>query len=416
MRHSGTLISGEFRIVWRRDFGLYLATRFCTGAGVTMLRAGVGWHVFALSHSAFHLGLIGLVQFLPALALSLVAGAVADTYDRRKIMISAELVALLCSAVLMLQTWRNAVTLPLLYGTVLCVSVATTFDNPARAALLPMLVPRLVFPKAVAVSSTNQALAFVTGPAACGLLIGASSVVTVYAAFVVLMAIALVCVSLLPKSRQESAPRVVTFAGIRQGLSYVRQQPVILGCMTLDMFAVIFGGASALLPIYASDILHVGARGYGLLAAALDLGAFLMSLALLALPPIVQAGRALLIGVGVYGVATILFGLSRSFPLSVIAYMVVGAADQVSVVMRSAAIQLSTPDALRGRVSSINMIFIGASNQLGAVESGFLAALTSATFSVVSGGLGCLAVLALVAVKVPELRRYRLGMSEKHRM
>jgi hypothetical protein len=172
---------------------------------------------------------------------------------------------------------------------------------------------------------------------------------------------------------------------------------------------VIFGGAAALLPIYATEILTVGPRGYGLLSASLEAGALLSSLALVALPPLNRAGRALLIGVGVYGVATIGFGLSRWFPLSIVFYMLVGVADQVSVVMRSTAIQLSTPDALRGRVSAVNFIFIGASNQLGAAESGFVAALTSPTFSVVSGGIGCLIVLAIVTIALPELRRYRVG-------
>ena len=178
--------------------------------------------------------------------------------------------------------------------------------------------------------------------------------------------------------------------------------------MVLDMFAVIFGGASALLPIYADDILHVGARGYGLLSSSIEAGALLTSVVLITVPPITYAGRALLIAVGAYGLATVVFGLSRSFPLSLAAYMAVGVADQVSVVMRSTAIQLCTPDALRGRVSAVNFIFINASNQLGAAESGFMAALTSAPFAVVSGGIACLAVLALVAAKLPELRRYRI--------
>jgi MFS family permease len=178
--------------------------------------------------------------------------------------------------------------------------------------------------------------------------------------------------------------------------------------MALDMFAVIFGSATALLPIYANEILGVGARGYGLLASALEIGSLSMAALLLLLPPLRRAGRALCTGVAIYGVATLVFGLSTSFPLSLAALIVAGAGDQVSVVMRSTLIQLATPDALRGRVSSLNFIFIGASNQLGAVESGFVAALTSAVFAVASGGVACLVVLGLVAWKLPELRRYRL--------
>jgi hypothetical protein len=177
--------------------------------------------------------------------------------------------------------------------------------------------------------------------------------------------------------------------------------------MPLDMFAVIFGGATALLPIYATEILKVGAQGYGVLSASLEAGALVSALAMLALPPIRRAGSALLIGVAVYGAATIVFGLSHWFPLSIVAYALVGVADQVSVVMRSTAIQLSTPDELRGRVSAVNFLFIGASNQIGAAESGFVAALTSAPFAVVSGGVGCLVVVAIVARKLPALRAYR---------
>ncbi len=189
----------------------------------------------------------------------------------------------------------------------------------------------------------------------------------------------------------------------------MRRERVVLACMTLDMFAVIFGGAAALLPVYAQDILHVGPRGYGLLSSSLELGAIGTSAVLTMLPPIRRAGRALVTAVAVYGVATIVFGLSRTFPLSIAAYMLVGVADQVSVVMRSTTIQLSTPDELRGRVSAINMMFINASNQLGAAEAGFLAALTSsAPFAVVSGGIGALGVVAIVAAAVPELRRYRI--------
>lgn len=191
-----------------------------------------------------------------------------------------------------------------------------------------------------------------------------------------------------------------------QGVRFVASRPVVWGCMLLDMLAVIFGGAAALLPVYANEILQVGPRGYGILSASLEVGALTTSLALMLLPPIRRAGAALLGAVTVFGAATIVFGLSRWFPLSVISYMIAGMADQVSVVMRSTIVQLNTPDHLRGRVSAINFMFINASNQLGAVESGFVAALTTPTFSVVSGGVGCLVVVAAIAARVPALRRY----------
>jgi MFS family permease len=320
----------------------------------------------------------------------------------------AQSAAFVAAATLSLATARGVVTLWLLYGIVLLIAITASFVNPAGAALLPTLVSREAFPRAVTISSTNQALAFITGPAVCGLVIGATGIGVVYGVYAVLLGGSIVSVSLLHPRPHGGARREVSWRAIREGLRFVRRQQVILGCMTLDMFAVIFGGATALLPIYANEILHVGPRGYGLLTASLEIGALLCSLVLMAVPPIRRPGRALLIAVAGFGVATIVFGLSRSFPLSLLAYMAAGVADQVSVVMRSTAIQLSTPDELRGRVSSVSFLFIGASNQLGAVESGFVAALTTATFSVVSGGVGCLVVLAMVAANMPELRRYRI--------
>jgi MFS family permease len=391
-----------------RNLIAYLVARFCAGTATTLLRAGVLWHVFALSHSPFQLGLIGLVQFVPALGLMLLGGALADTHDRRRIMMASQWTWLAAAIVLCGAMRTGSMSLPLLYATVLVVAVGVSFDSPARVALLPTLVPRPVLPRAVTIASTNQAFAFATGPALAGMLIAAAGVTSVYVAYAVLVAGSLAAMAFLRPGRQEPSGRAPSLAAIREGLRFVRSRQVILGCMALDMLAVIFGGASALLPVYASDILHVGPRGYGLLSSAAELGAIATSLVLSFTPPIRRAGRALLVTVALFGVATIVFGLSRSFPLSIAAYVLVGVADQVSVVLRATAIQLSTPDALRGRVSALNLLFIGASNQLGAAESGFVAALTSAPFAVVSGGVGCLLVVAVVAATMPQLRRYRI--------
>jgi MFS family permease len=375
---------------------------------MAMLRAGVGWHLFALTGSAFQLGLIGLVQFLPALGLVLVGGAVADTHDRPRIMRLAQSVSLAAGLMVGLTTGAQVVRPVLLYATVVLVAVANAFDSPARASLLPTLVPRDVFPRAVTIAATNQALAFATGPALGGLLIAVRGPGLLYAAFVVLLAGSLVALRFVRPGPRVAARSRVSAAAIKQGVRFVRHQPVVLGCMTLDMFAVIFGGASALLPVYAQDVLHVGPTGYGILASSLEVGSLTMALLLTMLPPIRRAGPALLAAVTGYGIATIVFGASRWFPLSVLAYGLAGAADQVSVVLRSTVIQLSTPDELRGRVSAVNLLFIGASNQLGAAESGFLAALTSAPFAVVSGGVASVIVVALVAWWLPALRQYRI--------
>jgi MFS family permease len=393
-----------------RDFYLFLASRFASATAITLMRAAIAWHVYGIAHSAFHLGLIGMVQFLPALTLTLVGGAVADTYDRRRIINIAQLVVLLAGAALFFVTRSGTATLPVLYAMVFVISCAGAFEAPARSALLPRLIPREIFPRAVTLASTNQALAFASGPALAGVVIANAGITRVYATYLGLVLTAFIGVLAIKTGGHDDGPRrKVSLAAIREGLHFVWQRPIVLGCMTLDMFAVIFGGASALLPIYANEILHVGARGYGLLTSSLELGAIVMSVLLMLRPPVENAGRVLLGTVAVFGVATVTFGFSRWFPLSVAAYMLAGMADQVSVVMRATAIQLSTPDEIRGRVSSVNMIFIGASNQLGAAESGFVAALTNPTFSVVSGGLGCLLVVAIVAWRLPQLRRYRVG-------
>jgi hypothetical protein len=256
----------------------------------------------------------------------------------------------------------------------------------------------------VTVNSTMQALALATGPTVAGAAIAVAGAGPAYAAYGIFVAISMLAI--LPVRVRSSTRSGVGWHAIREGLHFVWSRPVLLGAMTLDLFAVIFGGARALLPIYATDILDAGAFGYGLLYAASEVGALLTSIVLLLSPPIHHLGRALLYSVAAYGVATIAFGLSRSFPVSLLAFTAVGMADQVSVIARATTIQLLTPDGLRGRVSAVNSIFISASNQLGAVESGLVAALTSAVFAVVTGGLGCLAVVGIVAARVPALRHY----------
>jgi hypothetical protein len=268
---------------------------------------------------------------------------------------------------------------------------------------------------AVPIHSTVQALAFMSGPALAGVTIGAFGVKAAYAGAAALSAASVAGLATVRPRPPEGERRSVSLQAIVEGVAYVRSQPVLLGCMTLDMFAVIFAGASALLPVYAEQILKVGPSGFGVLSAALEAGALAMSVLLMLRRPVRRQGRALLTAAAIFGMATIAFGLSRSFWLSVAVYALAGMADQVSVVMRSTIVQLTTPDFLRGRVSSINMIFIGASNQVGAMESGFVAALTSATFSVVSGGVACVAIVAAMARYNPQLRRHRIDAASAQR-
>jgi MFS family permease len=399
--------SGALALIGHSAFRAFAASRFFSGVALTLLRAAVAWQVYEISGSAFHLGMIGLAQFLPALALNLIGGAAADAYDRKRLVMLFQLVPIACSILLAVASFQREPSLAVLYGAVMIVAAAAAFEGPARAALLPQLVERKIFPIAVGLHSTIQMGAFVSGPVLMGFAVAHGGIVAPYVLHAALMVAASIAMARVVPLHAAAPSGRVRVAAIVEGLRYVRHQPVVLGCMTLDMFAVLFGGATALLPIYATDILQVGPRGYGFLASGLELGSVLAAFAMLALPPVRRTGLALIWAVVGFAIATIVFGLSRFYPLSLLAYMVAGVSDYVSVVMRGTAIQLSTPDALRGRVSAVNYVFIGASNQLGAAESGFVAALTTPTFSVVSGGAAALVVAALVAWLSPALRRYR---------
>ncbi|MEZ4330292.1 MAG: MFS transporter [Myxococcota bacterium] len=391
------------------DLLFYLASRACAGAGGTMIRSAIAWHLYALTGSAFDLGLIGAVQFVPALFLALPAGLVSDRFERRRIVQLAQSTTLVATLALALLTLTGRAADPrLLFVTIAIIAAAAAFSNPARSALLPLLVSRAAFPRAVTTASTIQALSFAAGPALTGGIVAWVGIGWAYVAGALFVGVSIGTLMFLSTLRPVAQTGGVSLAAMLEGLRHVRSEKVVLGAMSLDLFAVVFGGATALLPVYANDILDVGASGYGVLSASLEAGALATAVVLLLFPPIRRVGRALLLTVAAYGLATIVFGLSRSFPLSVAAYAAAGMADQVSVVLRQTTIQLQTPDHLRGRVSSVSSIFIGASNQLSAVESGFVAAATSAPFAVVSGGIGVLLVVAIVALALPALRRYEL--------
>jgi MFS family permease len=395
------------------QFVLYTASRLGSSVGNSMLQAILAWHVYELTDSALSLGFLGLARFLPSLGMAMIGGAVADTYNRRNIIMISQTVPLLCGIILALATFNGWVSPELIYGLVLTIGLAAAFEAPARLALLPAIVRPETFANAVTVSSTLQSFGMVTGLFVGGVLVdlhpGAS-----YVAYSVAIGCAFVTMGLLRYEQVNDGPRrAVNVTMIREGIEYVWRRQPILGSMTLDMFAVIFGGAKGLLPIYAQDILQVGGFGYGLLFASLEIGALAMSLALVFRPPIYKTGRALVYSVGAFGILTIAFGLSRDIYLSIALYMAIGAADQISVVMRNVIIQLATPDELRGRVSSVNQLFIQASNQLGAMESGFVAAITSATFAVVSGGVAAVTVTCAVAWRMRELFDYRTEAHQK---
>jgi MFS family permease len=390
-----------------RNFLLYASSRFLATTASYLLQAAIAWQVYQISGSALQLGMLGLARFLPALAVSLVGGLLADAYNRRRIILATQPASVIFGAILLGSTFTGTASLALIYAVVVAVTLVGALEQPARQALLPLLVRRELFPTAVTVNSTLVQLSIAAGPALAGVVIAAWGLSAAYALYLALV-LGSIAILLIVRIREgERDGRPVSFRGLVEGVQFVWRNQPVLGAMSLDMFSVIFAGAQALLPIYASDILQVGPRGYGLLASSQAVGAFVTSAFLAFLPPIKQSGRALLISVACFGLATIVFGFSRSFPLSLAVYTLSGVADQVNVVLRHTIIQLSSPDHLRGRVSSISGLFVGTSNHIGMLESGLIAALTSATFSVVSGGIGCIIVVAVIAARMPELRRYR---------
>lgn len=389
-------------------------SRLLGTAGSQMLLVTIGWHMYELTGSAWDLGLVGLYQFAPALLLALVAGHVVDRHHRGRIVATCLVLQALAGLVLAISTIApqlpGALAHPrwdsraLLLGVSLLLGAVRAFQMPAQQALTPLLVPAPLLPRAMAFSSGGMQAAIIGGPAVGGLLFVAG-IGVVYAACVGLFAAGGVLAARLAYLHQPPPQEPVTMATVLAGVDFIWRRKVVLGAVSLDLFAVLLGGAVALLPIFARDILHTGAWGLGLLRSAPAVGALVMSVVLTRWPPERHVGRHLLVSVAAFGVCMVVFGLSTSFVLSLLALALSGAADMVNVVIRQTLVQLETPDAMRGRVSAVNSIFIGASNQLGEFESGATAALLGPVGSVVLGGVGTVLV-ALGWVKLfPSLAR-----------
>jgi MFS family permease len=369
-------------------------SRLASTSANQMLMVGVGWQMYDLTGSAWDLGLIGLLQFLPALLLVLVAGHVVDQFHRARIAALCMLAQVALALTLAASTHQHWASRELLLVISIGLGTVKAFQMPAQQALTPALVPAVVLPRALAFSSMGSQAAIVAGPALGGFIYVAGAQV-VYTVCALLFAIA---GALINGVRYDHAPppnRGMSVATLMAGVEFVRHRPVVLGAISLDLFAVLLGGATALLPIFARDVLHTGPWGLGLLRASPAAGAFTLSLLLTRWPITRRAGQVLLGAVALYGAATLVFGLSTSFGLSMAALVVAGAADMVSVVIRQSLVQLDTPDEMRGRVSAVNSVFIGASNQLGEFESGATAALLGPVGSVLLGGVGTLLVAGL---------------------
>ena len=384
---------------------IYAAGRSAAVLGVQITSVAVGWDLYERTHQAWALGLVGAIELAPVLAFMFIAGNAADRYPRRNIMMAAHTVLALSGLGLILAARWNAGVLAI-YGCLLLVGLARAFSAPAGGTILPQLVPAAELANANAWLSSSYELAAISGPAVGGLLIAVSGSATwAYAVGALGQVAFVVALSRLPSLRPPPPTAHHDSRELFAGIAFIRKQPVYLAAITLDLFAVLLGGAVALLPIFAKDILHAGPVGLGLLRASPALGALLMALVATRLRPWEKPGRVLLLVVVGFGLATLGFGLSRVLWLSLLCLFLTGVFDAVSVVIRLTLEQMITPDALRGRVSAINFVFIGFSNELGAFESGATAALIGPVASVVLGGLGAVAVTGLVALRWPELAR-----------
>ena len=368
--------------------------RIASASGNQMLMVAIGWQMYSLTNSAWDLGLVGLCQFLPALVLTLPAGHAADHGHRGRILaicMTAEVAIALILTMAEVGGWADR---NLLLIVSVALGMAKAFQMPAQQALVPLLVPATLLPKALAFSAGGMQVAIIGGPALGGLIYVAGANVV----YVVCACLFAISAGLFMSVRHAHVPppkEPVTWNTVLAGFHFIWRRPQILGAISLDLFAVLLGGAVALLPMFAKDVLHVGPWGLGLLRSAPAVGALIMSIVLTRWPIQRQAGRTMFIAVAVFGVSMLVFGLSTLFALSFFALAVSGAADMVSVVIRQSLVQLDTPNEMRGRVSAVNSIFIGASNQLGEFESGATAALLGPVGSVVLGGLGTLLVAAL---------------------
>ncbi len=394
-----------------RDYRLFLASRVASMLGFQIVSVVVGWQVFSLTGRALDLGYVGLAQFVPAIALSLVSGQVADRFDRRRILTACyALEVAVTLALLGLTRAQNRAMWPI-YAALVVSGIARAFSGPASQALSPNLVPRELVPRTVAWSSTAWQLSVIAGPALGGAVYGVLGPAAAYGLATVLLGLSGVLVGFVRQGGRVAQGPAPTEAGAKEsklaavfaGLRYVLRERAILGTISLDLFAVLLGGAVALLPMF-SAALGAGPLGLGLLRSAPAVGAAATALTLSFFPLTRHAGKRMLAAVAVFGVATVLFGMSKSFPLSLVCLVVLGAADMVSVVVRRTLLQVRVPDAMRGRVYAVGDVFVGASNELGAFESGVTAAWLGPEVAVIVGGVGtCVVVLAWL-VFFPALR------------
>lgn len=386
-----------------RSFRLYWSARFLSTFALQMMTVGVGWQLYDLTRNPLDLGIIGLCVFAPSLALVLVTGSVADRYGRRLIMGLAEALSALVALGLFYLSFTGQITREYVFFLMFMQGIARAFFAPSSAALFANVVPQKDFANAVSWNSSAWQLATIVGPVMGGLIYGLSANV-VYGACVMMLCFGVVLVSIIPKPNQVRDHQPTSRKTIFAGFAFIRSEPMVLGAISLDLFAVILGGVVALLPVFARDVLELGPAGLGLMRAAPGIGAIAMALLLASRSIDRHAGYIMFACVALFGAFTIIFGLSKTPWISILALCGLGAADMVSVYVRETLVQLWTPDAVRGRVNAVNMLFIGASNELGEFRAGMMAAFIGAVPAVVIGGVGSILVAGLWAYMFPTLR------------
>ena len=395
----------------RRDFVLFWAARMAATLGVQIQSVALGWQMYSVARetmsvaqSAYYVGMIGLAAFIPVFLLALPAGEAADRHDRRTILLFCYLGEIATAVILAAAAIFHFASIPLLLALSALFGASRAFMGPASTAMGPMLVPKYLLPRAIAWNSLAWQSGSIIGPALGGLLVGISAGVS-YSVTTVLYVIAALCVFLVRGNTQPVVNPGSRWALMREGLSYVWTNKIVFGAISLDLFAVLLGGATALLPVFSRDILHAGPQGFGILRAGPAIGATLVAAGLASFPIRRHAGMIMFGGVALFGAATIVFGISTWLPLSVLALAILGAADMLSVYVRQTLVQIVTPDQMRGRVAAVSSLFIGASNELGEFESGVVARFLGPVGAAVFGGVGALIVTGLWANLFPALRK-----------
>jgi MFS family permease len=404
-------------LLQQRPFVLFWTGRVASSIAYQMLALVIGWQVYELTNSAFDLGLVGLIQFVPAVGLTLLVGHAADRYDRRLLIRGAQSVYVIAALMITVAMLTGTLSRNLLFVAVFLIGCGRIFEATTMSALVPALVPPPLIPRAVAAWTSANQTAIICGPAIGGLIYAVQPVL-VTALCVVFFATAITLISLVRPRALAEAREPPSFSAVLDGFHYIRTRRRLLGVVTLDLFVVLLGGVTALLPVFARDILEVGPIGLGLLRSAPAAGALITAIVLSRHPIERHIGRKMFAVVAIYGVATIVFGLSTWFPLSLLALAALGASDAVSIVVRFSLVQIETPDAMRGRVSAINYLFVGSSNTLGDFEAGAVAAWLGAVTAVLIGGVGSLLIAGTWMLLFPDLRRidrYELPEDDKTR-